>query len=77
MLAITGIRATSSAYRREAHAGWAVVLGALTALGVVGPIVALAIFRDSPDRSVPVATVLVVALPVSVLLYTLTAGRPT
>jgi hypothetical protein len=54
-----------------------VVLGALTALGVVGPIVALAIFRDSPDRFVPVATVLVVALPVSVLLYTLTAGRPT
>jgi hypothetical protein len=77
MLAITGISATSNAYRRQAGAGWALVLGALTVLGVIGPIVALAIFRDSPDPFVPLATVLVLLLPLCALLYSLTAGRRT
>jgi uncharacterized membrane protein YoaK (UPF0700 family) len=77
MVAITGIRATATAYRRKAHTGWALVLAALTVLGVIGPIVALAIFRDSPDRFIPVATLLVVLLPLAALAYDLIAARRT
>lgn len=46
-------------------------IGVSTVLGVVGPIVSLLIFRDSPDQFVAVATVLVALPPVVVLTYSL------
>jgi hypothetical protein len=76
MVAITGITVTSTAYRRKEHTGWALILGALTVVGVMGPIVALAIFRDSPDRFVPLATLLVVLPPLMALAYSITTAPP-
>lgn len=64
---ITGIVATVTA--RHDHTWFTVLLGA-TVLGVVGPFVALLIFRDSPDAFVAVATVLSLLVPVAALVYT-------
>ena len=63
---ITGIVATVAA--RRDHTWFTVLLGA-TVLGVLGPVIALAILRDSPDAFVATATVLVLLVPAAALAY--------
>ena len=67
MALVTGIVATVST--RHDHTWFTVLLGA-TVLAVLGPIVALLIFRDNPDVFVVVATILVLLVPVAALAYT-------
>lgn len=74
LVAITGLTAFSTA-SRVAHHRWSAVLGVLTVVGDIGPLLALVVFRDSPDRFVPVATVLTGLVPVAVLVYSVTATR--
>lgn len=54
---------------------WRGLLAGCTLLSVLGPIAALAAFRDSPDTFVLVATALVLFAPVSALAFTFLA-RP-
>ena len=70
--AIAGFTAIASA-RGSAWFAWLIVS---TVLGVAGPIVALLIFRDSPDRFVATAAFLEVQLAVVVLAYTFTRAGP-
>lgn len=69
-VAITGIVA---ALRARATHSWFAGLLLSTVLGVVGPIVALLIFRDSPDAFVAVGTVLEVQVALVVLAYSFLA----
>lgn len=55
---------------------WRAVIGATLVFGIAGPLLALAIWRDSSDVLVPVATVLVLLCPACVLAYSLVARRP-
>jgi len=61
-LAISGARATGGS--------WLVILIAATALGLLGPPVALAIFRDQPDSLVLTASLLFAQCPVAALVFT-------
>ena len=76
MVGVTGVSAFNSS-RRRPESRWTAAFGALTVLGVLGPIIALAIFRDSPDRFVLVATVLVALVPIAALAYAFTGVRTT
>lgn len=67
MAVVTGIVAITSA--RHDHTWFTVLLGA-TVLGVLGPVVALLVFKDSPDTFVPVSTGLVLLVPIAALAYT-------
>jgi hypothetical protein len=58
-----------------APTGWRPILAVAGLISFFGPFVALAIWRDQPDVLVPVATVLLLILPLVALLFTLTAGR--
>lgn len=49
------------------------VLSLCTLLGVIGPLVALAVLRDSPDAFVVTSTILVAVVPASALVYSFTA----
>jgi hypothetical protein len=71
MVGITGARASAIASRQIDRRGWAIALGAFTAVGILGPVASLLIFRDSPDRFVLVATILVALVPLAALAYTL------
>jgi hypothetical protein len=51
---------------------WLIVVNVCTAAGVIGPIVALVVLRDSPDAFVVTSTILVALPPVSALAYTFT-----
>lgn len=73
--AVTGLLAILSA-RQGAQRAWIGVLSTFTLLGVLGPIVSLAIFRDSPDLFVLVATLLVLFVPISALTYIWSASMP-
>jgi hypothetical protein len=64
--AVTGVVASLAAHRDRS---WLIVLGLCTAIGVVGPIVDLAILRDSPDVFVVTSTILVALAPVGALSY--------
>ncbi len=64
--AVTGVTATSAARRDRT---WMIVLGLCTVIGVVGPITALAVSRDSPDAFVVTSTILVAVAPVGALVY--------
>jgi len=64
--AVTGVVATLAARRDRS---WLIVLGLCTAIGVAGPIVALALLRDSPDVFVVTSTILVALAPVGALSY--------
>jgi hypothetical protein len=66
--AITG--AVAIALSRKDGPIWTAVLLTATVLGVIGPIGALAIFRDQPDVLVPVATGLELLVPLCALAYT-------
>lgn len=72
LVAITGVMATLNARRARP---WMAILVAATILGVAGPLVALAIFRDSPDLFVPTAAVLELIVPVATLAYTVGAAK--
>ena len=67
MLAITGVQAM--AHSGPASYARRTVLGALTFIGVLGPIIALLVFRDRPDAFVWTSTVLVLLLPLAVIAY--------
>jgi uncharacterized membrane protein YeiH len=64
--AVTGVVASLAARRDRS---WLIVLGLFTAIGLVGPIVALALLRDSPDVFVVTSTILVALAPVGALSY--------
>lgn len=65
--AVAGVTAT---VRARSHHTWFSVLVGAAVLGVAGPIVALAIFRDNPDAFVAGATVLVLFEALAALGYT-------
>lgn len=76
MVAITGLRAIADSTSRTPTRR--LLLGALTGIGIVGPIVALFVFRDQPDAFVWTATILIILLPVTVIAFRLARGhRPT
>jgi hypothetical protein len=64
--AVSGVLAIAAARRDRA---WLVVLILCTALGVIGPIIALVVLRDSPDAFVVSSTILVALAPVGALVY--------
>ena len=63
---VTGIVATANARSRHS---WFAGLLLSTVLGVLGPIVALLIFKDSPDAFVAAGTLLELQLALVVLAY--------
>lgn len=65
-VAVTGIVATVNA---RANHSWFAGLLLSTVLGVLGPIVALLIFKDSPDAFVAAGTLLELQLALVVLAY--------
>jgi len=67
--AVTGLMAIAAARRDRT---WLFVLGISAAVGVVGPIVALIILRDSPDAFVVSSTVLVLLPAAGALAYSFT-----
>jgi hypothetical protein len=66
--AVSGVLAISAARRDRA---WLIVLILCTAIGVIGPIIALVGLRDSPDAFVISSTILVAVAPVGALVYSL------
>ena len=64
--AVSGVLAISAAWRDRA---WLIVLILCTAVGVIGPIIALVVLRDSPDAFVVSSTILVALAPVGALAY--------
>jgi hypothetical protein len=85
MAAVTGLLAISAATRgaqiaqdqaiKQRQTTWLGILSICTLVSVLGPIVSLAVFRSSPDVLVPVATLLVLLVPLSVLIYSFTSVR--
>jgi hypothetical protein len=71
---VTGALAIAAA--RPAGGAWLMILVAVSVLSVVGPLLALAVFRDQPDALVPAASVLFVLTPVAALIYTLRKSSP-
>lgn len=71
-VAVTGITATVDARARHS---WFAGLLLSTVLGVLGPIVALLIFKDSPDAFVVAGTLLELQVALVVLAYSFLA-RP-
>ncbi len=67
---VTGLMAISGARRDRT---WLFVLSISAAAGVVGPIVALIILRDSPDAFVVSSTVLVLLPAAGALAYSFTS----
>lgn len=75
VVANTGRLAIVDALRHRRS--WVAPLGVATAFGVVGPIIAVLVFRDQPDSVVSVAAALFLLAPVAALAYTLrTASSP-
>jgi hypothetical protein len=66
---VTGWLAIS--WARPVGGVWLVILIGTTALGLLGPPVAVAIFRDQPDSLVLTATLLFAQGPVAALVYTI------
>ena len=76
VVALTGFVAMLAARRRRRAAGgqpWLAVLAICTALGVIGPIVALAVLPQSPDNLVAIATVLFLLTPLGALAFSFLA----
>jgi uncharacterized membrane protein HdeD (DUF308 family) len=76
VVGLTGLVAMLAARRRRRAAGgqaWLALLAICTALGVIGPIVALAVLKDSPDGLVAIATVLFLLTPLSALVFSYAA----
>jgi heme/copper-type cytochrome/quinol oxidase subunit 3 len=66
--AVTGGLAVAHA-RKASRRAWTWALAALTLLGVLGPLVSLAVLRDQPDTFVLVVSVLSVLVPIGALVY--------
>ena len=71
--AVTAVLALASA---RGLGAWFAILIISTVLAVMGPIVALVVFKDSPDAFVATGTVLELQLAVVVLAYTYIRTRP-
>ena len=69
---VTGIVALTR-IRARRGGPWLGLVGGATVLSGVGPVVSIAVFRDSPDAFVPVATVLVLLTPLCALIYSVMA----
>ena len=73
VIGLTGLVAVEAARRRRRARGgsaWMAVLSICTLLGFFGPIIALAMLKDTPpDSLVTIATVLFLLTPVSALLF--------
>jgi hypothetical protein len=73
---VTGVLAIAAAMQRAQGASLG-VLSACMLLGVLGPLGLLAVLRNSPaDLFVSLATVLVLLVPLSALIYTFLAATP-
>jgi uncharacterized membrane protein len=72
-VAITGIVATMDARREHS---WFAGLLLSTILGVAGPILALVIFKDSPDAFIAIGTVLELQVAIVAFAYTYIRTRP-
>lgn len=70
--AVTAVLALASA---RGLGAWFAVLILSTVLAVMGPIVALLVFKDSPDAFVATGTVLELQLAVVALAYSFYSGR--
>ena len=70
---ITGYLAIGAARARR-QVGWLVALIICTIVSVAGPLASAFIFRDSPDLFVPVATVLILFVPLAALTYSFTGN---
>ena len=75
-IVLVGITGVLGFIATRATAGWRVAMAVTAALGVAGPPVAVAVWRDSPDVVVVVATFLIVLCPVCVLGYSTLVRRP-
>lgn len=75
MAALTGFLAIGTSAGRG-QIGWLSLFVAATGVGVLGPVVSLAIFRHSPDVFVPLATALIALIPVTTLIYSVVPKRP-
>jgi len=64
--AVSGVLAISAARREKT---WFAVLIVCTAVGVIGPCIALVVLRDSPDAFVVASTLLVAIAPAAALAY--------
>jgi hypothetical protein len=73
LAAVTGALALTAA-RNMPRGAWPAILSACLAIGVLGPVISAAIFRDSPDTFIPVATSLVLLVPLSALLFSFIGG---
>lgn len=74
LVSVTGVLAVVAVRRRRDAPGartWLIVVIITTLLGVAGPVVSLAILRDSPDALVVTGTVLYMLAPVTALAYSL------
>ena len=71
--AVTAVLALASA---RGLGAWFAILTISTVLAVLGPIVALLVFKDSPDAFVATGTVLELQLAVVALAYTYIRTRP-
>lgn len=76
LVALTGWQAFHTTSAGRAPDPWAAIFAALTVLGLVGPLLALLVFRDSPDRFLLIASLLTVPLPLAVLAYGLRSPHP-
>jgi len=71
---VTGWLAIS--WARPVGGAWLGILVATTAVGLLGPPVALGLFRDQPDSLVLTATLLFAQSPVAALVYTISEVPP-
>lgn len=67
--AMTGAFALSAARRAGASRMWFAVLAVCVVMGVGGSLASAFVFRDNPDTFVPVATALVLLIPLSALIF--------
>ncbi|HYM51462.1 MAG TPA: hypothetical protein VET65_12950 [Candidatus Limnocylindrales bacterium] len=68
------VRASPASQARQAQVTWRAILAACTALGVIGPLLALAVFRNNPDQFVVAAAVFSLLTPLSALVYSFAGG---
>jgi|SRR5579864_2169674 len=66
---ITGVRGILEASGTGSNRRWTVSFAVVTVVALFGPIATLLVFRDSPDRFLPLATALVLAPPLVALVY--------
>jgi hypothetical protein len=70
---VTGFLAIGAARERR-QGGWLALLIICAIASVAGPIASAFAFRDSPDLFVPVATALILFVPLAALVYSFTGN---